>query len=31
MNYLNIKINQEMLNKLVDSINKWGERHKIKI
>lgn len=31
MNYLNIKINQEMLNKLVDSINKWGERRKIKI
>ena len=31
MNYLNIQIEQKKLNKLIASINKWGERHKIKI
>ena len=31
MNYLNIQIEQKKLNRLIASINKWGERHKIKI
>lgn len=31
MKYLNITIEQEKLDKLIDSVNKWGERHKIKI
>lgn len=31
MKHLNISIDQEKLNKIIESVNKWGERHKIKI